>query len=63
MTNEQHLRQDGSNCPFDGDSNCKAVKHSADGCSIICREQIIERLNKTAKGRRWLADEAKDSDL
>jgi len=57
MTNQEKLKLDGSNCPYEDigfvydDNECKKP------CSEICKQHMIDRLNKTAKGKRWLESE------
>ena len=55
MTNLEKLRQSGSNCPYrDNEPPISAESFCEHGCSVECREEMIEKLSRSAKGRRWL---------
>jgi hypothetical protein len=57
------LLKNGSNCPYRGiNPPISAKLFCKDGCSTICKEQMIEKLTKTAKGRRWLEWDVNDSE-
>ena len=53
MTNKERLLQDGNNCPYDCISKIKGTQ----GCPDKCKEQRVDDLSCSAKGRRWLDDE------
>jgi len=60
MTNLEKLRQNGSNCPYSFGCNppVSDKEFCEDGCSVICKEEMIEKLSKSKKGQRWLKREA-----
>ena len=70
MTNRERLLQDGSNCPYREPAPMSlyqslfvvSCSNSPDMnvCQLSCRGEMVEKLNSTAKGRRWLDDEIVD---
>jgi len=55
MTNLEKLRADGSNCPYSvAHMPIPSKVFCADGCSVSCKEGMIERLSKSCKGQKWL---------
>ena len=59
MTNKERLLQDGSNCPFRkfGKFDCDCDEN---WLPEDCRPDMVKRLSRTAKGRRWLDDDYKE---
>jgi len=64
MTNLDVLRKNGSNCPYrDVHPPTSAELFCKDGCSVACKEQMIEKLQRSRKGRRWLEWEANNGEV
>ena len=60
MTNREMMIQDPQGCPmFKGiPLTDRQIKAFCDlGCSVICKEEMIKKLDKTEEGRQWLDSE------
>lgn len=59
MTNLERLEFNGSNCPYeDVGFVYEDINECQKPCPEICKQHTIDKLKKTAKGRRWLESEA-----
>ena len=57
ITNREMIMNDPQGCPmFKGVplSDKQSSAFCALGCSVICKEEMVKKLEKTEEGRKWL---------